>query len=775
VLSPPSHAIRVNRVRSRFLLTLLLSPAALEAQTGTVAGRVSSAEGVPRPGASLLVVGTTRGAIADTVGRFVITHVPAGDWKLRARSMGAAQSEVPVSVRVGETTHVELTLVAAPTTLGAVRTEARGPDRVAFLSRPSVATTSISARAIEAVPRLGEPDIIRIVQLLPGVAARNDFSTGFNVRGGEADQNLILIDGYPIYNPFHLGGLFSTFMDATVRDATLMTGGFPARYGGRLSSVLDVRSSIEERPGLHGSGEISLLGATAAFAGPLPAGSWLVAARRTYADKVVDAFSDEVLPYHFKDLHSHVTVGLPGDVRLSLTGYGGHDELNADLSEAQDDSASASASEGSFLFAWGNSVAGGTLSKSVPYAFTADSVRGELRVSRSRFSTVADAGEGSATVRNHVIDWRVGGTLSLHAPSHDLALGAEHSALRASIVEGSPQTGAGRVARVQQGAVIGVFVDDMWRVSSRLLVQGGVRYEHVSTRDWHAVSPRLSVKYFVTPDLALTAATGRFTQWTHSLGREDTAIRLFDFWVMSDSTTPVATATHGVLGAEAWLGASRQVRAEVFLKRYDTVLESSASEDPFVQGDEFVPMRGLAYGFDVLLRQFESRDQRWNGWISYVYAVTRREHDGVRYFPGHDRRHNLNLVSSWRLGPYQLGARLGLASGTPYTEMTGQLVRREFNPATGTWQPPGAPPRNVDNLADTRNGARMPLTQRLDLNISRDYQRGRATIRPFLSVVNAYNAKNVWLYILDYGVAPPIRRTISQFPILPSVGVSVVF
>jgi hypothetical protein len=757
------------------LLAVLPAPAVLGAQTGTVAGRVNAAPGTPRPGASLLVVGTTRGTIADSAGRFLITSVPAGMWTLRARAIGATQTEVPISVRSGETTHVDLTLSGTSTTLGAVRTEARGQDRVAFLSRPSVATTSISARAVEAVPRLGEPDIIRIVQLLPGVAAKNDFSTGFNVRGGEADQNLILIDGYPIYNPFHLGGLFSTFMDATVRDATLMTGGFPARYGGRLSSVLDVRSAIEERPGLHGSGEVSLLGATAALAGPLGAGSWLLAARRTYADKVVDVFSDDVLPYHFKDIHAHATTSLPGDFRFSITGYGGSDALNADLTEVEDDSGKASPGEGTFKFGWGNSVVGSTLSRNLPFAFGSDSVRGEIRVSRSRFSTIVDAGEGSATIRNQAIDWRIAGTLSVHASSHDLALGAEHSALKTSIFEGSPQTDAGSVSRLQRGSVIGVFVDDLWRVSSRLLVQAGARYEQLSTSNWQSVSPRLSLKYFLTTDVALTAAAGRFTQWTHSLGREDTAIRFFDFWVMSDSTAPVATATHGVLGAEAWVGASRQVRAELFMKRYGTVLESNAEDDPFAHGDEFVSMRGLSYGFDVLLRQFESRDQRWNGWISYVYAVTRREQDGVRYFPGHDRRHNLNLVSSWRLGPYQLGARLGLASGTPYTEMLGQFVRREFNPATGTWVHPGAPPSDVDNIADTRNGARLPITQRLDLNISRDYQRGRATIRPFLSLVNAYNAKNVLLYILDYGVAPPIRRTISQFPILPSVGVSVVF
>ena len=764
----------VDRFRRATLLFLLaILPVAAAAQSGTVSGRVVVAgSGVPRTGATIVVAGTTLGSLADSAGRFTITDVPVGQHRVRARQLGYTEVEVPAFVRAGETTRVVIALVP---TLGTIRTEARSPDRVLFLTRPSVATTTINARAIEAVPRLGEPDIIRVVQLLPGVAAKNDFSTGFNVRGGEADQNLILIDGYPIYNPFHLGGLFSTFMDATVRDATLLTGGFPARYGGRLSSVLDVRSAIEERPGIHGAGEVSLLGATGALAGPLgPAGSWLFAARRTYADKVVDAFSDEVLPYHFRDLHGTVALDLPAGLRFSITGYGGNDELNANLAEVQDDSAQASPSEGTFRFGWGNSVVGSTLSRAFAH-LAGDSVRAELRVSRSRFSTVVDAGEGSATIRNQVVDWRVGGNISLHNETHDLTLGADHSALRNALFQGSPQTDPGSTEQRQRGSTLALFADDLWRVSPRLLVQAGLRFEQLSSSSWQSLSPRLSLKYFVTPDLALTAATGKFTQWTHSLGREDTAIRFFDFWVMSDSATPVATAWHGIAGVERWFGSGRQVRTEAFVKRYGTVLESSPSEDVFVQGDEFVPMRGLAYGFDVLVRQFESRDQRLSGWLSYVYSVSSREQAGERYFPGHDRRHNLNLVASWRSGPYQLGARLGVASGTPYTEMVGQVVRREFNPATGTWLNPGAPPHDVDNLADTRNGARLPFTQRLDLNISRDYQRGRATIRPFLSVVNAYNARNVLLYILDYGIVPPIRRTISQFPILPSAGVSVVF
>jgi hypothetical protein len=174
------------------------------------------------------IVGTTQGTLADADGRFVISAVAAGERTIRAHLLGYAALDRVVVVRAGDTTRVELRLNAEAQVLNAVRTEARPVDRELFDSKPAVGTVQITARAAEGVPKLGEPDVLRIVQLLPGVEARNDFSTGFNVRGGEADQNLILLDGYPIYNPFHVGGLFSTFIDPTVGDITLMTGGFPA-------------------------------------------------------------------------------------------------------------------------------------------------------------------------------------------------------------------------------------------------------------------------------------------------------------------------------------------------------------------------------------------------------------------------------------------------------------------------------------------------------------------------------------------------------------------
>jgi hypothetical protein len=748
--------------------------------TGVIAGRVIDAERAePRAGAAISVVGTTQGALADSNGRFAIVAVRAGDRTLRAHLLGYATLEQGVVVRAGETTKVELRLQPEARMLNAVRTEAKPVDREMFDTKPAVGTVQITARAAEGVPKLGDPDVMRIVQLLPGVEARNDFSTGFNVRGGEADQNLILLDGYPIYNPFHVGGLFSTFIDPTVGDITLMTGGFPARYGSRLSSVLDVHSADETRSGVHGTAELSLLSSTGELGGSFDGGkgSWMVAGRRTYADEFVKLISSDQLPYHFRDEQAHLAYAFSPSTKLTVTAYDGRDVLDANIA-AFSDSTGANAGGGAFLFDWGNTVVGATLATSFrrPNAhwLFGDSTTAEQHASRSRFSTTLNLGDGSLSLTNAVDDARLGGSITAHTATHDRSLGYDAATYTIDYGASSAQTETQLYALHQRPSSGALFLDDLWRPSASWLVETGLRGEGYSSAGmtWLGLSPRVSAKFFVSPELAFTAAVGKFTQGMHSLAREDIPVRLFDFWVASDSVTPVSTAWHFVTGGEKWFGTSRYVRVEGFYKKYGRLLDANPSPDPDNPSTNFFVESGDSYGADVLLRQFERGP--FSGWISYTYTVSTRQLDSLRYFPGQDRRHDVNLVANWRAKKYLIGLRFGYATGTPYTDIVGEIVRRIYDPGLNAFGTRGGGAQN-EFIGGPRDGARLPPTQRLDLSVTRTYAVGRTTIAPYVSVVNAYDAKNVFMYVFDYTASPPTKEAISQFPLLPSAGVTIRF
>jgi hypothetical protein len=438
------------------------------------------------------------------------------------------------------------------------------------------------------------------------------------------------------------------------------------------------------------------------------------------------------------------------------------------------------ASGGAVLFTWGNRVAGATLSSTrvardrtgLSHWLLGDSTTLEQRASWSNFSTVLDLGAGSLTLDNRINDVRVSGDITAQSSDHDRSMGYELASYGISYDAKSAAANTQLYLLRQSPTSGALYVDDVWHANDRWLLETGLRGETFSGGHWASLSPRVSAKYFLTGDWALTSAVGRFTQWTHSLAREDVPIRLFDFWEASDATTPVSTAWHFIAGSERWLSPTRYARIEAFYKKYDHLLESNPQDDPNTRGDEFFVVNGDSYGLDVLLRQFEHGP--FSGWISYTYAVAARTQGTLRYFPGHDRRHDVNVVASWRLKKYLLGLRYGYATGTPYTDIVAQIVRRVYDPGLNTYGTRGGG-TETEFVGGYRNGARLPDTQRLDLDVSRTYTVRGVSIAPYLSVVNAYNAKNVFFYIFDYTASPPTREAISQFPLLPSAGVSIRF
>jgi hypothetical protein len=745
------------------------------ATRGVVRGRVvGAATGEPLPRAVVSTADGRRAAATDDDGRFVLGGVPAGQQTLRARALGYASLDRRVAVRGADTVDVLLALTPVARTLGAVRTEERAADRAAFERTPDVGSFTLAGSAVSSVPAVGEADVLRSVQLLAGVTARNDFTAGYNVRGGESDQNLVLLDGIPVYNPFHLGGLFGTFLDETVADVNLLTGGFPAQYGGRLSSVLDVRTATEARQGVHGQIGVSLLTSSLSLGGATPnaRGSWNVAVRRTYADAVIGALTDRSLPYHFQDAQLRGRYELRNGGTLSFTGYVGRDVLDGNFAQVGD---STDASGGDFGFTWGNTLGGLAYRQPLRSRLLGDSAELVQHASITSFATALDLGSGAITFDNRITEGRLSGSLASYRGRHGLQVGYELSAHRIAYDVASAETETQLFSLRQRPVALGVYVDELWRPNARLVARLGLRAEGVSGTGWSGLSPRASVRYFLTPDLALTAAGGRYAQWLHALRNEDTPVRVFDFWVASDEAAPVATATHAVLGAERWWGDRRFIRVEGYGKRYANVLQPDETDDPGVRGDEFVPIQGHSYGVDVLLRQVDG--PRFGGWLAYGYSVSAREPvvGGATFWPAQDRRHNLNLVASYRVGArYQMSGRFGYGSGTPYTNIVGQIVRRTYDGPRNGWDT-GTTDRPLEAIGGDRNALRYPPFHRLDLAVSRAFRRGSVVYTPSFQLINAYNRRNTFTYAFDYSGNPPTRRAISQFPFLPSVGLTVEF
>ena len=729
-----------------------------------------------------------RTARADAGGRFAFAALPAGEYTVRVTAFGYRASSMPVRLAVATSVGVTVALVPLPRALDTVRTSADvSPARELGRAPAGGSVTTFTKRDVTVIPAVGEMDVLRVASLLPGIAARNDFWAGFNVRGGESDQTQVRLDGLPVFSPFHLGGLFSTFIPEAVGEVEARVGALPASSGGRLSGALDVESAEDGRRGVHGAVDLSAISASAKLGGALPrvAGSWSVAARRAYADALADLVMYRgAFPYHFQDAQLHAAVVTRGGGTLRLTGYAGLDLLDPTSSDTTSVFGEAG-SGNTFRFDWGNRLAG--LSFTQPLGARSELVQ---RVAYTTFSTRFDDSSG-IHLGNTIGELRVSGELARRWPradsteGHALRAGYELSRLRTRYDELITAAGADEIGTAlviddtvvtQRASAGAAWLDAVWAPGARLGVRAGVRAERVGSAGWSGVSPRLAVKYRPRDGLALTAAAGRYAQWVHAVRNEDLPLRIVDIWFTSDRNVPVSTGTEVVGGAELWLSRSDMLRVEAYGKRFADLIEPASTIDPRLRPADLRRFGGTSRGLDVLLRHHAT--ERLSGWVSYSLARSVRENEaGERYSPAHDRRHDLNVVGSWRMGErYVVAARLGASSGTPYTGWSGSYARWSYDPVARRWRPPpGTSSARNEQVRSPRNAERYPAYRRLDVGAHRYFQWRRAEVDAFLNLVNVLNRQNVLLYTFDASPNPPEVRGFSQLPFLPSAGVRVVF
>jgi len=748
----------MNRLWTIAALFLILETAvhepasaqAVRAVTGYVRAAMDSSA---LAGVHVTVVGYPSLVLSDNNGRVYFGNLPREDLRVSFERIGLVAD---TAVIAADWTTFTVYLRALPVYLEAVRAGPAPVARERFENLVQVSTVTLDPVEIARAPTLAEPDLVRVVQLLPGTVAKHDYTVGFNVRGGEADQNLVQLDGVPVFNPSHLGGLFSTFDNSAVGRVDFLAGGFPAQYGGRLSSVLDVQLNPGNETEHQVHGAVSALSSKLLVEGPIvPSVSYMVGARRTYVDKLLAPFDPNLLPYYFADALGKVTAVLPTNGTLSLTAYWGRDVL--DLSWVDDEEGR----EGIDLeINWGNRLAG------LVYRQPIGSMELVQHFSVSKFSTGIGLEPDIQRLDNSAQVMTARTTLALSpGRKHDINIGAEYESYAMDYDMSSTALETNSYTLRYRPRVFSAFLDDQWRPFEQLLIRPGVRFINVSGgADVNAVEPRFGFKAFLTKNLALTGSAGRFHQAVHSIRDQSVPITMFDFWIGADDLTPVARSDHLVLGFEQWLSRTISMTVEGFTKTYDSLLVQNDWDDPKVRGDEFDLAWGDAKGVDVLIRKYEGRI---TGWIAYGYVKADRHTAEHSFPPPHDRRHTLDIVIQTD-GPFgsNMGIRWGFGSALPYTGISGQWLHREYNAELHAfdWY-------EDEVVSSVINGERFPHYSRLDIGFRWEVEKWGAIWRPYFQLVNAYNRANVWVYSFDYDHAPPTRTGFSQLPILPTIGV----
>ena len=758
----------------------------VEGQTGRLTGRVRDEQGVTLERAVARVINPSSDEVVavtstDDLGFFELEELPVGLIRLEIQRLGFQLFSQEFELGATERQIIDIELRIQALEIEGLTVEGtREPAEIAFEEEAGLTVRAVEAADLKIIPGFIEPDPIRVAEVLPGVISTSDFSASFNVRGGSADQNLILLDGIPIFNPAHLGGLVSVFNADMVRRAELSAGGFPAEYGGRVSSVLN----IESDPGngqLEAQGAISLLMSRGAIGGSLPQkvknvlgfrdARWRISGRRSYFDLLTDK-----IPYRLEDGQFVFEGWTEGGDRLSISGYKGADVLGIDYTESF---------PLSLDWDFGNSLIGSRWTHPTSGGGSVD-----LRLGYSKFSTeleFPDFGdvEFSSKISQTTmgLDWESRPKRGITAK-----VGVEgrfmdyQNSIRGGGTQfwkvGGPGTGTSTYAQLQ------------WRPSNSWVIEPGLRFDTWLRKDaqrMDELSPRLSFKRFlVGRRLAVKTSLGRYTQFLHSVRDEDLPLGI-DIWVLAGPDVPRVLSDQGQLGLEWRVGNSWLLSLEGYLREFDDVITENFGENPNDTTDDFLKGRGRSYGVDLFAQRLRGNTTGWItvGWLKALRTFPDYRSvglaDEIEFPPIFDRRVDVDVVLNHEFwDSAQVGLRWNFGTGLPFTEAVGVFSSFGHQVSNGALRPDE---RGNTVFLGPKNGERYPVRHRLDVSIRKEFKNilGAGYITPYINVLNVYDRRNVLFYFYTYEDSTSVdttkwtRRGFSMFPILPTLGFEMSF
>lgn len=743
--------------------TYVISGIVLEKTTGdTVIGAVVTIPELKGVGTISGVQGTFRFKLSQ--GHYTVQANMMGYKPYRTSIMLSAPTRITVYLEEEQSLLKEAVIVAAKS----------NPLQA------SVGTERIDMKQINKIPVLmGEKDVLKSIQFLPGVKGAGDGNSGFYVRGGSGDQNLVLLDDAPVYNATHLFGMFSTFNSDAVKGATLYKGGMPAQFGGRLSSTLqiDLKEGDPEKHSVFGS--VGMIASKLGVEGPLVhnKGAFILAARRTYADLFLKFSSNEELnskQLYFYDMNGKISYPLSDKTHLSISGYTGKDQLRLDKSLGMN---------------WGNSV--GTirvnhmlrkrLTSQTAYIYSLYDYKIALEINHAGIAL-------ESRIRTHGLkqDFKF-------IPTDQQIVQIGFAINHHTFLPGQVTTDAeafNKPVKISHKYALenGVYMNHDWTLNDQLSLSYGIRFslfstlgrgpfpiydasgqiktiknisEHGILKTYLNPEPRISLNYSLSKNHVIKTAYSRNVQNIH-LVSGSTAENPSDIWLPSSLNIKPEKSDQLSMGFMNTINSGYEVAFETYYKAFWNLIDyrngASIIANELVES-ELLYGNGRAYGFEILLKK---KTGRFNGWIAYTLSRTERKFQGINqgnWFPSRqDRTHDISIVGIFDIDKnWSLSATWVYNTGNAVTFPTGKY------PIDG----------KVHFVYSERNGERMPDYHRMDIGVTWNSRKTDHYESSWnFSVYNVYGRDNAYRISFEPDAQNPSRTQVIQttlFSVIPAV------
>ena len=749
-----------GRLTALLLFLMLIIPGLVHAQeTASLNGFVKDAtSGETLLFANVVLWETSTGTATNNTGYYTMTGLAPGTYEVVCTYIGYREFRLSVTLAAGENRRLDINMIPDNVVLEGVEVtaEAELEDEVR-----NIGVSQLDIQSVQRLPTILEPDVFRSLQLLPGVKAASDYSSGLYIRGGSPDQTLILLDRTTVYNPSHFFGFFSTFNPDAIKDVRLYKGAYPAEFGGRLGSVVDIYNKDGNRVETKGGLSLGLLASRAFVEGPYSKGSYMFAIRRSTLEPLLAVLQNQDIDgipnsFYFVDLNGKVNFDLSDNDRFSVAFYGGTDQLDLPLFD-----------DARIDLAYGNR----TVSSNWTHIFS-QSLFSNFTLTYSRYFNEPnfDFGGTQFNRTNNVWDLSVKGDFE-YIPNerHSLAVGFWGGSFTFRLrdtFDNEPSL----TERIRS-PYAAVYVEETYKPQPNLQIQVGLRANYFEQGSYFRVEPRVSIEHRPNSNTRLQLGYGRYNQFLTLITSE--LFTGFDLWLTTGEGVPPAFGDQFVAGVKSNLTEMWDLDFEVYYRTMREIFQL----DPFIAdaagldyADLFSFGDGFAYGSEVLLRKNEGR---LSGFVGYTLGYTKRRIPNVNNFeyfpPKYDRRHELNVVMNYDLSSkWRFTSVWNLASGQAYTEPSGQYKLID--------NPIGVDVRDV--LISPFNQARLPTYHRLDVGFSRlgkFFKFGQSELQ--IQLVNAYGRRNIWFYFFEFEEDNTVTRNeIPQIPVpIPNISYTIRF